>query len=118
MANKKPLAGADEIIGASRLRERTIDLSNGLTVRIRELSGRDRFELAEQSEANRWDVMVWMAQRGLVVPELTIEQIDGMQPLVVHEIAEAVMDMSGVSETAQEQAGKSSGTVMLATGGS
>lgn len=116
--NKKPIAGADEILSAGALRTRVLELSNGLAVRIRELSGRERFDLAEMSERNRWEVMVWMAHRGLVVPEITVEQMDEMQPTLVQEIAEAVMDMSGISESAQEQSGNESATVKLASGGS
>lgn len=115
--SKKKHATFGQLINDSQPEEKDIKVG-GHTIRIRELSGADRFELAERTEDKRWDLLVWVCMRGMVDPKPDKETyIEKMRPEWVVKIATSITDMSGLSEEAIEEAGKESENV-TAIGGS
>lgn len=87
-------------------------------VTVRELSGADRFALAERDDSDRWAVMKWVVMRGLVEPKPeTEDELDKLKPEWVVEIGQAIMSLSGVTEDDLEEAEKESANV-IGIGGS
>lgn len=104
----KKTASLAQLQVASEPRTRDVELADGLSVTVRELSGRERFELVDKADDNRWDVMLWIASLALVDPLLSVEELDKLRPEFVKAIADAVMELSGVYEGAEDDAGKES----------
>ncbi len=101
---RKKIASNAELF-AHELEEKdyTLDSGKGPTVRIRELSGAERFELVERQGESRWPLLVWVVSRGLVDPEPSgIEDVEKMKPEWVVDIATAITDMSGMSDDEDE----------------
>lgn len=67
-------------------------------VTIREMSGRERFELSNRADDPRWDTLIWCAFTGLVDPRPeTIEEMEGLKTDWVVKIANEVLALSGMA---------------------
>jgi len=66
-------------------------------VTVREMTGRERFELSEKADDPRWDVLCWCAFTGMVDPRPeTIEEMDELKTEFVVLMANAVLRLSGM----------------------
>jgi hypothetical protein len=89
------------------------------SVWVRELSGRERWDASMKAgEENQWDVMLWMCDIGIVSPRpASIDDLEKIKPEWVKEIAQAIMQLSGMSIDEVEDAEKESAEV-IGIGGS
>jgi len=81
---------------------------------VRELSGRERWDAAAKAEdANQWDVMLWLCDKGIVSPRpASIEELEKIKPLWIKEIAAAIMQLSGMTMETTDDAEKESAAVI------
>jgi len=101
------------IIADSKPETMEVDLGDN-TVIVRELSGRERFDAGTKAEdANQWDVMLWMCDLGIVEPRpKSIEELETIKPEWIQKIAAAIMLLSGMSMTTEDDAEKGSAEVI------
>ena len=82
-------------------------------VTIREMTGRERFELSDLPDGSKWDTLTYVAFTGLVDPRPeTIEEMDGLKTEWVVSVANAVLNISGMSNDADEEAENESASVI------
>lgn len=100
------------IIADSKPQTMEVDLGDN-SVLVRELSGRERFEAGQKAEdANQWEVMLWMCDLGIVEPRpKDIDELERIKPEWIKDIAAAIMHLSGMTITAEEDAEKESAAV-------
>lgn len=108
----------DELVASAAPEQKQIAVADTL-ITVQELSGEDRFEVIDRADEPRWQLMRWIAFRGMVEPTKPAEEsdLDKLSADHVLEIANAVCDLSGISEDAVDEAGKESASV-AAIGGS
>lgn len=81
-------------------------------VTIREMSGRERFELSERADAPRWDTMLWVAFIGLVDPKPeSLEAMEELKTDWVIVISNEILSISGLDADADETAENESASV-------
>lgn len=109
---KQPAVSIHDLIADSAPETKVIEVG-GHNVKIQELSGRDRFALASKAEENQWDVLLWVASLGLIEPSFqSVEELEQLKPEWIVVIANAVLELSGVSEDAVADAENESGDVI------
>lgn len=81
--------------------------------RIQEIDGRGRFEAAERSDGDRWELMLWMCDRGIVDPRPPSMEVfeQFMNPEHVLDLAKEIMTLSGMRIDDEEEAENASATV-------
>jgi len=101
------------IIADSEPETMEVDLGDN-TVLVRELSGRERFDAGQKAEdANQWDVMLWMCDLGIVEPRpKDVAELEKIKPEWIQKIAAAIMKLSGMTMTTEDDAGKESAEVI------
>lgn len=84
------------------------------TIWVRELSGRERFEAGEKADViNSWELMLWVCEKGIVSPRPgSVEELEQIKPEWVKEIAQAIMELSGMTFEAKDDAEKGSAEVI------
>ena len=93
-----------DLLADSELEQSTINIGDHSVI-IRELTGRERFELGERPMDQRWDTLLWCAYTGLVDPKPeTIEEMDGLKTDWVITISNAVLALSGLEADAEDAA--------------
>lgn len=68
---------------------------------VRELSGQERFDVAENDEwleRSRWQFLLHLVATASIEPEMTVEDADALRPEWTSEIATVVMELSGMSD--------------------
>jgi len=106
MAKNNKQSTFAELIADSELITEEVQIGNH-SVTIRELSGRQRFELSEKVDDSRWETLLWVCMIGLIDP--APESITDLEPLKaewVVKIANAVLSLSGLEGEAIETAGE------------
>lgn len=92
-----------------------VDLGEN-TVLVRELSGRERFDAgatAESDDKDHWDLMLMLCDIGIVEPRpKSIEELEKIKPEWVQLIAQAIMQLSGMSIKDEDDAEKESAAVI------
>ncbi len=107
MTNKKP-ATFDQLIADSQPETKEVEVGGHIVI-VQELSGKDRFEMAEMSDVSRWDLLTWVCMRGMIKPKPDKETyLEKMRPEWIVKIATAITSISGVTEEAIEEAGEGS----------
>ncbi len=105
--NDQPIASFELLAEAGKLPEKVIELDEGVHVKVRALSGSERFQFSQLDQEDRWGVVLHLARIGLVEPSLADEDdLDRLQPEWIKEIAEAVMNLSGIDEESADEAEK------------
>lgn len=100
-----------ELIADSELETKTIQVGDHSVV-IREMTGRERFSLAEKADDPPWDTMLWVAHTGLVTPKPeTPEDLEKIKTSWVAEIANAVLSLSGMDADADDTVENESASV-------
>jgi hypothetical protein len=102
------------IIADSEPETMEVQLGDDNIILVRELSGRERFEAAEKAtEANQWDVMLWMVNLGIVEPRpKSIDELEKIKPEWIKNIAAAIMKLSGMTMATEDDAEKESAEVI------
>lgn len=117
MANKNKSSTLAQLVADSEPVTKQVSVGDHI-IEIRELTGRERFELAEKESDPRWDTMLWLCMKGMTQPTVeSTDELEQLRPEWIAEIATAIMGISGVTEEAVEAAGKESENV-TAIGGS
>jgi len=100
-----------ELVADSELTTEVIQVG-GHPVTVREMTGRERFQLSEKADDPRWDVLCWCAFTGMIDgrPD-TIEEMDQLKTEFIVLIANAVLRLSGMEADAEEEAGEGSASV-------
>lgn len=77
---------------------------------VQELSGRARFDAAEKADEDRWEMMLWLCDKGIVAPRAPdLETFEKhVAPEHVLKIAKAIMGLSGMKLEDEEEAGNES----------
>ncbi len=100
-----------DLVADSELETETIQLGDHSVV-IRELTGRERFELSTLDDSKRWDTMLWLAHTGLVSPKPeTVEEMEKIKTAWVAVIANAILKISGMEPDAVDDAENESASV-------
>lgn len=99
----------DDLIKASEPASEVVKVDD-FEVTVRELTGAERFEFGlEHAEANKWETYRWLAFKGMVDPAPeTEDELDSIKPEWVLAISAAVMRLSGILESSEEDAEKKS----------
>jgi hypothetical protein len=101
MGKNKQTTFAD-LIAASDPHTETVECGD-FTVTIRELSGRERFDLGNKADEDRWEVLLWLCMHGMIDPKPETEaELDQLKPEWTVKIATSIMRISGVEETIDE----------------
>lgn len=77
------------------LRENTLEI-RGRTVKVRELTQRQRTEIAEMAAIDRYCATAAFAAKGCVDPAMTVEQAQQMPSEVIGAISKEVMRLTGI----------------------
>jgi hypothetical protein len=102
-AKQKVITLAD-LVADSELKQKIVQIGDH-SVTVRELTGRERYELTERTDDNRWDTMLFLAKTGLVEPEIeTPEDLDAIRTEWVTLIANAILSISGMETDDNEEA--------------
>ena len=101
--NKQSTSFAD-LIADSELAQSVISVGDH-SVTVREMTGRERFELASKQDEGHWDSMVWLSFTCLVDPRPdSIEEMEKLKTEWVVKMANEVLRISGMEEDAEEDA--------------
>ena len=102
------------IIADSEPRTVEVELGDNNTILVRELSGRERFDAGQKAEdKNQWDTMLWMCDIGIVEPRpKDVAELEKIKPEWIKDIAAAIMELSGMTITEEEDAEKESAAVI------
>lgn len=108
---KSKTATFDQLIADSQPVQKNIVVGGRHHILVQELSGADRFELAERTDDKRWDLLVWVCMQGMIEPKPNKPSyLDKLKPEWVVEIATSITDISGISSESLEEAGEESAT--------
>ena len=93
-----------ELVADSEPVRKEIQVGNHSII-ITELTGRDRYQLAELGEQNRWDTILWVCSKGIVEPHIgSVEELEFIRPAWLTEIGTEILALSGLQEDALEEA--------------
>lgn len=93
------------MLADSELKKKTIQVG-GHSVTIIEMTGRQRFELSERADDTRFDTLLWVAFNGIVDPvPPSLEDFEQLRIEWITEIANAVLELSGLATDDEEEAG-------------
>lgn len=100
-----------ELVADSELETETIQIGDH-EVTIRELTGRERYELSTLDDTKRWDTMLWLAHTGLVEPKPeTVLEMEQIRTGWIALIANAILKISGMEPDAVDDAENESASV-------
>ncbi len=100
-----------DIVAASEPKTETITIGEN-EVTIREMSGRERFELSKKAEGDKFDVLLWVAFIGLIEPRPeSLDELETIRVEWITDIANAVLKLSGLEPNAEAEAENESASV-------
>lgn len=103
---KNKIATFKELIADSEPQTAVVEVG-GHRIQVKELSGADRFELAERVDTTRWELLTWVCMQGMTDPKPeTVEDLNVLRPEWIMKIATTITDLSGLSDDAVEDAGE------------
>lgn len=99
------------LIADSELKSETIEVGDHSII-VQEMTGRQRFELSEKEQDNRWDTLLWVCSTGIVEPKpADMAELEQIRPEWIVEIANSILRISGLEANAEEEAGNESASV-------
>ncbi len=105
--NDKPIASFQLLAEVGALPEQIVELDDDVHVKVRALSGKERFAFSKIDQDDQWGVVMHLARVGSVEPRIEADDdIDKLRPEWIKTMAEAVMSLSGIGEEAAEEAEK------------
>ena len=97
---ESPRATLEDLISRG---EKEIVLSNGKSVKIRRITVGD-LSLAYRISKTDFDKIIAIVQKGLVEPKITLEQAKQLNPKLLAEISDAIIEFSGYGKEEEIEA--------------
>jgi hypothetical protein len=106
-----------DLIADSELETKPVSIGDHVAT-VRELSGRERFDLSKRTDDDRWDTMLWIVATAMIDPApSSADDVELLKTKWVVKLANAILELSGMATDAVDEAENESASV-IGIGGS